>query len=241
MLADLLDRLTTTQPPLEWQVALVLGVMALVLSWSVRGHRLTRHLITLVHEAGHALVAVLVGRRLSAIRLHSDTSGLTVSRGRPSGPGMVAMLAIGYPAPALVGLLGAVVLGLGYAAALLWGLVLLCALMLLLVRNLYGLWVLLVTGVGLGALSWVGTPAILSGTAYLVVWVLLLGAPRAVAELQRERRRRRDRTSDADQLARLTGIPALTWVVVFWVVCAAALVVGGLLTLGITVIDWWPW
>ena len=43
-----------------------------------------------MHEAGHALTAVLTGRRLTGIRLHSDTSGLTLSTGRPSGPGMVA-------------------------------------------------------------------------------------------------------------------------------------------------------
>lgn len=226
MLTDLWGRILSTQPPLTWQVSLVLGVVALLVTWSPIGYAVVRHLVTLVHEAGHAVVAALVGRRLSGIRLHSDTSGLTVSRGRPDGPGMVAMLAAGYPAPALVGLGGALVLGQGYAAALLWGLVLLCACLLLLVRNLYGLWVVLVTGVLVGGLSWVATPEVLSGAAYLVVWALLLAAPRSVVELQRQRWRRRERTSDPDLLARVTGVPATLWVGLFWLVCAAALAVG---------------
>ena len=102
------------------------------------------------------------------------------------------------------------------------------AALLLLIRNLYGLWVVLVTGGLVGALSWLASPAVLSGAAYLVVWALLLAAPRSVVELQRQRRRRRDRTSDADQLADLTGVPATVWVGLFWLVCAAALVAGAL-------------
>ena len=234
MLVDLWDRATTTQPPLAWSVALALALAALVVTWSPLGHRVVRHLVTLVHEAGHALVATLAGRRLSGIRLHSDTSGLTLSRGRPRGPGMVAMLAAGYPAPALVGLGGAFLVSRGYAAGWLWALVLTCAVMLLLVRNLYGLWVVLVTGGAVAALSWTATGQVLSAAAYLVVWSLLLSAPRAVVGLQHGRRRTRHLgrgDSDADQLARLTGAPAVVWVGLFWLVCVACLAVGGWLLL----------
>lgn len=198
----------------------------MALTWSPAGYRLVRHLVTLVHEAGHALVAALVGRRLTGIRLHSDTSGVTVSRGRPRGPGMVATVLAGYPAPALVGLAGAYLLGAGYAAGLLWALVLTCALMLVLIRNLYGLWVVLATGASVALLSWSVTGRMLSAAAYLVVWSLLLAAPRSVVELQRQRRRRGGQGSDADQLAALTGLPALVWIVLFWLVCAVCLVLG---------------
>jgi Peptidase M50B-like len=63
--------------------------VALVVVLDVRGWQLARNAITIAHEGGHALVSVLTGRRLEGIRLHSDTSGETVSRGRGSGPGMV--------------------------------------------------------------------------------------------------------------------------------------------------------
>lgn len=226
MLAQIWDRATTVHPTLSWQAALVLGVVALVLSWSPAGYRLVRHVVTLLHEAGHALVARLVGRRVRGVRLHSDTSGLTVSRGRAEGPGMVATLLAGYPAPAAVGVLGAVLLGAGYAAGLLWLLVLTCALLLLVVRNLFGLWVVLLSGAVVGALSWWAPAQVVTGAAYLVVWALLLAAPRSVMELQRARRRRGQRASDADQLAALTGAPAVAWVTLFWLLCAAALVLG---------------
>ena len=60
MLLDLWERATTTQPALSWQASLLLGAVALLVTWSPVGYRLVRHLVTLVHEAGHALVAALV-------------------------------------------------------------------------------------------------------------------------------------------------------------------------------------
>lgn len=234
---DLWERATATYAPLDLPLVLILAGASLVLAWSPWGYRVIRHLVTLVHEAGHALVAVLAGRRLSGIRLHSDTSGVTLSRGRPRGPGMILTLAAGYPAPALAGLAGAWLVGAGYAAGGLWLLVLTCALMLLLVRNLYGLWVVLVTGVAVGALSWAAPPVAVQSAAYLVVFSLLLAAPRSVVQMQRQRGRLRHPrgggrpggapASDADQLAGLTGLPAGLWTGVFWLVCLACLGAGG--------------
>lgn len=235
MLADIWDRATTTQPLLPWPVVVVLAIAALAVTWSPGGYRVVRHLVTLVHEAGHATVAVLCGRRLQAVRLHADTSGLTVSRGRSRGPGMVATLAAGYPAPAALGLLAAFVLSRGYAAGLLWAAVAACGVMLLQVRNLYGLWVVLVTGTAVALASWWLPAVSLSWLAHLLVWVLLLAAPRSVVELQRQRRRGAARGSDADQLARISGVPAGVWVGLFWLACAAALMLGAALLLGRTV------
>ena len=230
-MSELWEVVTAGLPPLDLTASLVTAALALLLTWSPTGYRLVRHAVTIVHEAGHATVALLTGRRLQGIRLHADTSGVTVSRGRPRGPGMVATVASGYPAPALLGLAGALVLTQGYAVALLWGFVLLCAVMLVLIRNLYGLWVLLVVGGVVGAATW-SLPAQTSGwTASVLVWALLLAAPRSVVELQRQRRGRGDPGSDADQLARLTGVPAVGWVAVFWGVCVACLGAAGWLLL----------
>ena len=228
MLEDLWQRSTSVQPSLPELWVLAIGLAALVLTWSTFGYRVVRHLATLFHEAGHALISVLVGRKLRGIRLHSDTSGLTLSRGKPTGPGMVATLLAGYPAPAVVGLAGAWLVSSGYAAAMLWALVLLCALMLVFIRNFYGLWVVLITGGGVAVLSWTASGEIISITAYLLVWSLLLVAPRAVVALQRSRRRPQSGTlSDADQLARLTRLPAGFWIAVFWLICVGCLLGGG--------------
>ena len=232
MLEELWQRSTSVQPPLPELWVIGVGIAALVVTWSTIGYRLVRHLATLLHEAGHALIGLLVGRKLRGIRLHSDTSGLTVTRGKPTGPGMVATLLAGYPAPAIVGLAGAWLVSAGYAAGMLWALVLLCALMLVFIRNFYGLWVVLVTGGGVAVLSWTASGEIISIAAYLMVWSLLFVAPRAVLALQRSRRRQRSGTqSDADQLARLTRLPAGFWIAVFWLICAGCLLGGGWLLL----------
>lgn len=230
MLEQIWERALTTQPAPSTTVVLAVALAALLTTWSPVGYRIVRHLVTLLHEAGHAAAGALVGRRVHGIRLHADTSGLTLSRGRPRGPGMVFMLLAGYPAPALVGLAGAVLLSQGYAAGLLWALVLLCAVVLLLVRNVYGLLVVVATGVLVALLSWTAEPWLLSGLATALVWVLVLAAPRSVVELQRQRRRGA-RGTDVDQLAVLTGVPAVLWVALLWAVTVAALGLTGWLLL----------
>ena len=148
---------------------------------------------------------------------------MTVSKGKPRGPGMVFTLLAGYTAPALMGLGAALVLGQGYAVGLLWGFVLLMAVMLLLIRNLFGLLVVLVGLAAVGLTSWYLEPVQQSWVAYFLTWTLLLAAPRAVLELMRQP----SPTSDAGQLARLTRVPQGVWGTVFLLVTVACLV-GGL-------------
>ena len=164
--------------------------------------------MTIAHEGAHGVAALVTGRRLAGIRLHSDTSGLTVSAGRPSGPGMVLTAAAGYTGPALFGLGAAAVLAAGYAVGLLWALLGLLALLLVQIRNWYGLWSVLVTGALVFAATWWLPAEGQAAFAHGVTWFLLLAAPKTVWELQAKRRRRSGAPdSDADQLARLTRGP----------------------------------
>ncbi|QMU75250.1 M50 family metallopeptidase [Streptacidiphilus sp. PB12-B1b] len=187
----------------------------------------TRNVVTIAHEGGHGLVAVLTRRRLHGIRLHSDTSGLTVSSGRPHGPGMVLTAAAGYSAPPLLGLGGAWLLSAGHVTALLWAVVALLLAVLVMVRNAYGALTVVVTGGVCLAVSWFGGAALQGAFAYLSVWFLLLAGVRPVLELQGKRRRGGARDSDADQLGRLTGTPPVLWVALFLVIALAALATGG--------------
>lgn len=206
------------------------AVAALVLVLWGPAWRRARHVVTIAHEGGHAVVAVACGRRLSGVRLHSDTSGLTVTRGRPGGPGMIATFAAGYPAPTAVGLVAAVLLSRGYALAALWAAVLLLALLLVWIRNFFGLSVVLLAAALVVAVSWWAPPEAKVALAHLGTWFLLFGAPRAVVELHRLRRRGHGQGSDADQLARLTGIPGGLWVALF------ALTTGGGAVLGVVLL-----
>jgi hypothetical protein len=186
-----------------------------------------RHVATIAHEGGHAGVAALTGRRLRGVRLHSDTSGLTVSAGRPTGPGVVFTLLAGYLAPSVLGLLAAASLGAGRVVPVLWAAIALLAALLVMIRNLFGVLSVVVTGAALiGVVGW-APPPWQGPAAYLLTWFLLFAAPRPVIELQRSRHHGQVAASDADQLARLTRLPGVFWVGVFLVLTLAALVAGG--------------
>ncbi len=74
----------------------------------------------------------------------------------------------------------------------------------------------MLTIVLLGAALFAATTLDPVPVAYLLTWILLLGAVRAIGEGAR--------LSDADALARITHVPAPLWRALFWLVavgCAA--------------------
>ena len=217
--------LSTQSAPTSGFVALT-AVLGLLLVWAPGTWPITRNVVTIAHEAAHGLVALLSGRKLHGIQLHSDTSGLTVSAGRPTGPGMIMTTAAGYVGPAVLGLAAAALLADHRAVGLLWVLLILLALLLVQVRNWFGLWSILVSAAVVFAVSWWLQPQAQSAFAYSLTWFLLLAAPRPVLELQTQRRRAGATSSDADQLARLTKVPAIVWIGFFLAVTVGALVLG---------------
>ncbi|MGW8976144.1 M50 family metallopeptidase [Streptomyces platensis] len=232
-LTDIWSRVFGTQPdPSLWLViataVLALGAVVPRTAW-----RLARNAVTIAHEGGHGLIALLTGRRLDGIRLHSDTSGLTVSRGKPTGLGMVLTAAAGYITPSLLGLAGAALLAAGHITALLWGATALLLAMLIMIRNAYGVLTVVLTGAAFVLVSWLTTPDVQAAFAYVVVWFLLLGGVRPPFELQGKRRRGGAVDSDPDQLARLTHVPAAVWLGLFHVVTLCSLIGGGRWLLGL--------
>jgi hypothetical protein len=224
-LADLWDRLFSALPVPPRTVILVTGAVALLGVLAGPVWRRTRNFVTIAHEGGHALAAILTGRRLSGIRLHSDTSGLTLSRGRPRGFGMVITGLAGYITPPLLGLGAAAVLAVGRITLLLWILLILLAAMLIMIRNVFGVISVVVTLAIILIVSVYASPDVQSAFAYVFAWFLLLGGARAVFELQQSRYRRQAPGSDADQVGHLTHVPALVWVGFFAIVALACLAV----------------
>ena len=225
--ADVWQEVVGTQQQPSVTVVLLCAVAALAVVSVRSAWRLARNVVTIAHEGGHALVALLVGRRLAGIRLHGDTSGVTVSRGRPTGPGVVATTFAGYVTPSLLGLGFAAMLAMGRITALLWISIALLAALLLQVRNAYGLASVLVTALSIFAVSWFAPDRVQAVLAYVFTWFLLFAGIRPVGELQRKRFTGRARDSDADQLARLTRVPGLVWVGAFGLVALAALALAG--------------
>ncbi|MEC4018313.1 M50 family metallopeptidase [Streptomyces sp. H27-D2] len=232
-ITDVWDRVFGTQPdPTNWLV-IAAGLVALAAVLPNGVWRLTRNAVTIAHEGGHGLVALLTGRRLDGIRLHSDTSGLTVSRGKPSGLGMILTAAAGYTAPSLIGLGGAWLLAAGHITALLWGATVLLIAMLVMIRNAYGALTVILSGAAFFLVSWLTEASVQAAFAYGVVWFLLLGGVRPVFELQSKRRHGGAPDSDADQLSRLTHAPAAMWLFLFHAVSLCALVGGARWLLGL--------
>ncbi|GAB6897342.1 M50 family metallopeptidase [Kineosporia succinea] len=219
-------------------MVVVLAVAAIVLTGERTTWHVLRNVVTIAHEGGHAVIALLMGRELAGIKLHSDTSGVTLSRGKPRGPGMIFTALAGYPAPSLLGVGLAALIGLDLITVLLWVVVALLAILLTQIRNAFGvLTVVLTGGAAVAVMVW-GNERTALGFACAVTWLLLIGGLRAVIELQRSRRAQGSGrrggppvTSDADQLAWLSHVPGVLWVTVFFVLSLVCIVAGGWLML----------
>jgi hypothetical protein len=226
VLDRLWERVSGSQAlPPAWVVGLT-ALAALVIVANTGTWRLAGQVITIAHEGGHALVSVLSGRRLDGIRLHTDSSGVTYSRGKRTGPGLVLTAAAGYVMPSLLGAGAAWLLAERHLTAMLWLALVLLAATFLAIRNVFGAVAVLATAGAVFVVSYYAPVGVQAGFAYLAVWFLLFGGVRPVLELVRGRRRSWARGSDADQLARMTGVPAGLWITGFALVALAALVLG---------------
>lgn len=210
---------TATTPDLRGStlaVVVALGVAAVVVPgvW-----RILRVAVTLVHELGHALVGMLVGRRFTGFVVRGDMSGQAVTVGPARGPGRVLTTWAGYPAPAAVGAVMTWAAARGWAAPLLFALLLALLVGLPRIRSFGTAAVLLAAAGAAGALWWWGAAAQQAQAVTGVGVLLLLGAWRhlgAVATAARS-----DRLSDPAVLARLTGVPRMLWLASFAAVLAA--------------------
>jgi hypothetical protein len=206
---------------------LAVGAVASRWVWPV-----ARNVVTMAHEGGHALVALLTGRRLAGVRLFHNTAGVTVTAGYATGPGIVLTGLAGYPAAPLLGLGAAALLATGHALSLLLLSLAGLGALAFAVRNAFGFVVVFAAAAAVVAILWQGS--VLAQTAFgsALAWFLLFGGARPVIELQRSRRRRPGNSNDADQLARLTGVPGAVWVGIFGLVALGALTLGGLWLVG---------
>jgi hypothetical protein len=178
-------------------IAVLLVVPRRVWRWARLG-------VTAVHESGHAVGALLVGRKVTAIHLRPDSSGVTIHYG-PGGWFRRFMTAVaGYPAPGVLGLLGAALIT--YRQPRIWLIVLLALGLInvvLWIRNLFGFVVMAGWIAGLAWLFLRGTVAIDALVSAVAVWYLVLGGLRAALEVPRS-----PAPSDAADVGRLLHLPS---------------------------------
>lgn len=181
---------------------------------------------TLVHELGHALAAILSGRIVHGIRIRRNHSGDAMSTGRGVF-GTVLSGVFGYPAPAIVGAALAWCVFNGFTALALFVGGIILVLTVLVIRNLFGVVVVLVCA-GVAALLWFYAAPELQGYALLVLAVaLLVGSVRGLATVVGVHTSRRSQlqTSDAYLLYQRTGVPSPVWLLLFAALIATSLVV----------------
>lgn len=171
---------------------------------------------TLVHELGHSVAAILTGRIVHGIRIHRNHSGDAVSSGRGAFGSTVSGV-LGYPAPAIVGAAQLWSVFNGYTAiALFLGSVVLL-LTIVVIRNLFGAAVVLVSAAASAVLWFYGSATVQSYALLVLGIALLVGAVRGLLTVIGVHVRRRNQlaTSDAYLLYRRTGIASVVWLVLF--------------------------
>jgi hypothetical protein len=204
-----------TAPAVAVALVAVVLVVAVPAVWQVM-----RLAVTLVHELGHALVGLAVGRRFTGFVLRGDMSGHAVTVGPPRGLGRVLTTWAGYPAPAVVGAALVWTAGRGWGAPVLTLMIVILLVALVRVRSLLTAVVMLAALGATGSLWWWRDDVVQAQVLMGAGIVLLVGAWRHVGAVLRTR----DRASDPGVLASLTHVPRAVWNASFVLVCVAATV-----------------
>ena len=145
--------------------------------------RIARHLVTALHELGHATAAVLFGRRIVGVRLHRDGSGVTSMLGPKKRPVSDSLISFaGYPAPAAIGFGLCAAVRFGRSGVALAGLALLFFLIELRILNLWGAIELVLALAALLAAEVALSPEVISCVALLLASVALAGSVRPLLD-----------------------------------------------------------
>jgi hypothetical protein len=185
--------------------------------------RLARHISVIAHEGAHVAAGWSVGHSVSGVKLNRDATGVTAMRG-PGGFGAIIIGFAGYLGPSLFGLAAACLIALDQiTTALVLALVCL-AIMLVLIRNFFGVISVAISGLLVFLVLRYGTPEVQAVAACALSWFLLFSGVRWVLV-------HGTGAQDAIILTRSTRIPKFIWVTFWLAITVAALWVGGHLLL----------
>lgn len=185
-------------------------------------------LVTVAHEAGHMVVAVLTFRGHRGFTLEDGGGGATPLVRYHWSISDLAVRIAGYPMPSLLGLGGAYLVGAGRPAAVLWvsALLLLGAFMAAANQLAYVVTTIAVIGVGWTALD--GAVTLQSAVAVGLAWWMLIGGA-----LDSTVRLSRGEGSDAHVLSIRTWVPRIVWHALWAAIAVVCLWNGGGRLLGL--------
>jgi hypothetical protein len=171
---------------------------------------------TVVHEAGHALMALLMEGKVHKIEIFQDSSGATTTQCKGKFPNFCVAI-VGYPFSAVVAYCIFKLYAVGYFYGIVWGILIFYLVVLLLwIRNLYGfVWVLLFAALNayliylgnetyfqIAALLYATFMTVDSLTSSFVILYLSIKSPA--------------NAGDATLLKKFTRVPAFLWAFLFF-------------------------
>jgi len=213
-LDTMLERIGQIQAPLPAATVVLLGLAVLVVivlpTWLV-----VQHADTIAHEGAHALVGSGLGGTIQSVTIKPNGSGETRST-----KGGFLYLFVGYLGPGAFGLGAAKLISIGHIVAVLWLALLLLAILLITVRNVFGVCAVVLTGTVIYLFARYGSIGSETALAYVLTWLLLLSGFRSVLIYKGQ-------GGDAPALASRTHLPARLWVGIWQLGAAAALLIGG--------------
>lgn len=185
--------------------------------------RFARHGSTLTHELGHAVFGMLTMARISGIRLHMDSSGVTHSTRsiRVFPVGAIISGFFGYPAPAIFGSVIISLLITGHPMGAMYAIAGAGLVTLFFIRNLFGL---LVTAIWLGSSVAVTIFAPWAAPWY-ALWtgsLLIFGSIKDLLNLRRIYKTDPDSVTDLHNLKSSSHLPMGFWYWLMWIVSAVA-------------------
>jgi hypothetical protein len=181
---------------------------------------LVRHISLIAHESAHAMIGSGLGHKVGQVRLMRSGDGATVIPAVRTRSADAAVGFIGYLGPSVFGLGAAALIWLGHIVAVPWLALATGAALLPLLRGWFSFASVIATGAAIFLVlryAPAGAQAVLS---YGIAWLLLLAGVRVVLQ-------RGSRTSDAERLHQLTGVPRGLWSATWLAGSLAALAAGG--------------
>ena len=205
--------------PLPKSVAVPVGLLVFI-AFALEGiWRLARHITVIAHEGAHVATCWIMGGRVTGVTLKSNADGQTDHIG-PNGLGGILSSFLGYLGPSIFGLGAAVLIALDHIAAVLWLAVIFLTIILLLVRNSFGVISVILNGGIIFLVLRYGNAELQTITAYALSWFMLFSGVRWVLK-------HNTGAGDADNLRDVTHIPRVVWFVLWLVATVTALWVGG--------------
>lgn len=144
------------------------------------------HGVTLVHEAGHAIIGLLTGRGITHIKIRMDTSGETMDGGRISPIPFAHTIALlmGYPAPVILGTFLLASINTPWTGTAFFAATAIGIMTLIFIRNFWGFLTTLVWIASMGSVAALN-PTAQNPAVYFIALFLIVGGLRDIYGLCR--------------------------------------------------------